>query len=612
MPKAKKSDDDLVTKGPASLYKSVVTKLANSGYHVRVNLDSRLTSFHDLYQSSTPYATVGGGGSLKGISYPEWFQYLTPASELSLLTIQDEIRKPGTLELTPEEREFAEPLFIYRSGRSSEVTDYVLGAENHKALIHKKMGGGTYHLGIAYSPASIKNNYLSGNINSDVYAYVPELEWFDEKVRNLSFEDIVTIFPPAEAKMFKLIIGRACVGRNGSIHPGSEKVIKHGFRKAGIIVGEPSIGKTTILNGILNAMRYCGYDVSSMGELGAKFNQGPVIKSHLAYNDDLTLESLENMLKANSFKSVVTGGTERVENKGVDSIEAVSNTVIIANCNEIRSEISYSLDGGAISRLALISTYRGFEQEEMSQNAGRDLHPVANIKHLCKTLGVDEMVLFMKVMRDCTDFFLDKVNSDTDVHFYSEELLPYLRIQIHKNALECFLRFCMVSYAIRDQKGQGNYLPELTLGSFASIIESTRFVMIDMKANNLRRNMKAHWENSKRSQWHPYWAQRKMLISSVDKSYDIFNTFKNDKDLTAAIENVFSALTLRDGFSMSKKSSHIVRSWEMVRGEKNKIYRIANELMATIDQEELDYITNKQNRCKSEYIYHPSYDPSKL
>lgn len=606
------SDSDLEVKGPAAKYSLVINALEGNGYYLRVNLDSKLTSFHDLYQRFRP-SDDGGKLYPKGITYPDWFELLVPADEKLLEEVQNDILDPdGNISLSADCREFAIPLFIYRSGRSSEVTDYVLGVENLKALRHKKMGGGQYRLGIAYSPSSIEIELRSKNVN-DMYAYVPENDWFDEKVRELKFEDIVTIFPPAEAEMFKLIVGRACVGRTGAIHPGNDKITRHGFRKAGVIVGEPGVGKTTILNGVMKAMQFCGYDVASMGDFGSRFNQGAVINSHLAYNDDLTMESLEKMLKAHSFKSVVTGGTEKVENKGTDSIEVVSNTVIVANCNEIRPEITYSLDSGAISRLALISTYRVFEQEEMSEQAGRDLHPVANIRHLCQTLNVDELTLFMKIMRDCTDFFLDKVNSGTDVHFYSEQLLPYLRIQIHKNALECFIRFCFLAYAIRDQKGVGNYLPEMTLGSLGTILESTRFLMIDMKANNLRKNMKAHWEGTRRDQTHPYWAQRKMLITSVDKAYEIFNTHKTDKDLSLATESVFTALTLRDGFSMSKKTSHIVRTWEMVKGERNKIYKLANELIATItDKEELDYICNKTNRCKSDWLYDPTYDPSKL
>jgi len=137
--------------------------------------------------------------------------------------------------------------------------------------------------------------------------------------------------------------------------------------------------------------------------------------------------------------------------------------------------------------------------------------------------------------------------------------------------------------------------------------------MIDMSANNLRRNMKAHWEGTKRDQAHPYWAQRKMLITSVDKAYDIFNNYKSDKDLALAIESVFTALTLRDGFSMSKKASHIVRTWEMVRGERNKIYKLANELMGTLtDPVEIKSISDKSVRCKADYLYSPGYDPARM
>jgi hypothetical protein len=607
-----KSDKELKSSGPASKYTKVMQAMETAGYYLRINLDSKLTSFHDLYEKFTP---SGPNEHLvpKGIKYPDWFEVLVPASETTLETIQNDLLSNDFVNINSAEvRDFALPLFLYRSGRASEITDYVLGVENLKALRHKKMGEGTYHLGIVYAPNTIRN-LISAKVANDIFSYVPELEWFDKRVQELEFEDIITIFPPAEAEMFKLIIGRACVGRSGSVHPGHPAPLKHGFRKAGIIVGEPGVGKTTALNGIIKAMQYCGYNVVSTGELGSRFNQGSVISSHLTYNDDLTLDSLERMLKSSSFKSVVTGGTEKVENKGTDAIEVVSNTVIVANCNEIRPEISYSLDSGAISRLALISTYRGYEQEDMSEKAGRDIHPVANIKYLCKTLNIEEVVLFMRVMRHCTDFFMEKVNSGIDVHYHSEQLLPYLRIQIHKNALECFIRFCMLAFAIRNQKGQGDYLPELTLGSLATILESTRYLMIDMNANNLRRNMKAHWEGEKREQSHPYWAQRKMLITSVDKAYEIFNHYKSDKDLGLAIESVFTALTLRDGFSMAKKPSHIVRVWEQIRGEKRKIYRLANDLTATVsDPEELKKITDTSDRCKSDYLYSATYDPTKM
>jgi hypothetical protein len=359
-------------------------------------------------------------------------------------------------------------------------------------------------------------------------------------------------------------------------------------------------------------MKYVGYDVSSMGDFGARFNQGNVVTSHLAYNDDLTLDSLERMLKAHSFKSVVTGGTEKIENKGTDAIEVVANTVILANCNEWKPEITYSLDSGAISRLAPISTYRLFELEEMSDTEGHDIHPGSHIKWLCEKYNTDPMSLYLRVLRDCTDFFLSKCNEAEDVHFYSESLLPYMGIQIHKNSLECFIRFGFLAYAIRQRKAEGNWLPELTLGSLAEVLEATRFLMIDKRGDNFRNLLKENWNERRRSQWHPYWAQRKLLITSIDKAYEIFNSYKNDKDVALTTENVFEVLRLRDGFSMGKKMTHIVRTWEMVKGEKNKIYELAQSIVSKMTEEELEPIFSETTKASVDWIYDPTYDPQKV
>lgn len=596
--------DTLVAIGPSKMYKKIVKWFGERGYHLRFDYNAKLQSFHSLYEEHNP---SDDPLTPKSVTFPEWFQFLVPASELRLEMAQELILDEDILnDMSAEEREFAIPLFVYRSGRSSEITDHVLGIENLKALRHKKMGGGQYHLGIAYTPNTCKGIEKAVQ---QTYAYTPEKDWFTDPLQKLGFEDIIKIFPHHEAQMMKLIIGRACVGRSGSVHPGTNKILEHGFRKAGVVIGEPGVGKTITLNGVLNAMKYVGYDVAAMGDFGARFNQGNVITSHLAYNDDLTLDSLERMLKAHSFKSVVTGGTEKVENKGTDAVEVVANTVILANCNEWRPEISYSLDSGAISRLAPIATYRLFELEEMSEKEGHDIHPGSHIKWLCEKYDTDPMSLYLRVLRDCTDFFISKCSGSEDVHFYSESLIPFMRIQIHKNSLECFIRFCFLAYAIRRAKGKGNWLPELTLGSLAEILEATRFLMIDKRADSFRNILKQDWNNKNRNQWHPYWAQRKLLITSVDKAYETFNNYRNDKDVALTTENVFDALRLRDGFSMGKKMTHIVRTWEMVKGEKNKIYELAKDVMDQLSEDDIIEITSDKHRANVEWIYSPDYDP---
>ena len=499
---------------PAEMYNSLTPWLQKKGCILRFDYSAKLQSYHSLY-------TWGDPTPIKGIEFPNGFSVAMPADENYLQGIQKTLLGIASGQdgdgLTAEEAEFALPLVIYRQGRASDIVDHVLGLQTLKARYHKKVGGGLYEQGIAFKP---KTTLGKNTGSSPIFAYIPEKSWFKEEIQDLKFEDIVKIFPKYEANMIKLILGRAVVGRSGTVHPGTGEVINHGFRKAGVVIGEPGVGKTITLNGVLDAMKYLGYEVTAMGDFGSRFNQGEIITSHLAYNDDLTTEGLKSMLTAHSFKSVVTGGTERVENKGTDAVEVVANTVILANCNEWKPELTYDLDSGAISRLAPIATYRLYELEEMSEEAGHDLHPAAHIRFLCEKYEVDQRTLYIKLLRDCADFFLDhcKGEQGEDVHFYSEALLPYMRIQMHKAALESFLRFMLLAYAIRNRKAKGTWLPELTLNSFEDAYEATRFLMIDKRADNLRTLMKQDWEYNNRPSRHPYWAQRKLLITSVDKA----------------------------------------------------------------------------------------------
>jgi hypothetical protein len=618
--------DTLTINPPSILYKQTKKWFADRGAVVLFNFNSKVTSFHSLYSYATPEKIVG-------INPPDNFKCLAPATPLLLESLQiDLLNDPGTSE---ELREFMTPLLIYRSGRSSDITDYVLGLEELKAQLHSKSGSGTYELGIATSPRITVGMPFSG-----VKAYVPELDWFSSDLQKLRFEDIIKIFPESEAEMMKLLIGRAAVGRTGTVHPVSNDVFKHGFRKAGVIIGEPGVGKTITLNGFLDALKYLGYDVTSMGDFGGRFNQGSVVSSHLAYNDDLNLKTLEKMLQAHSFKSVVTGGTEKCENKGVDAIEIVSNAVILANCNEWRSEMTYNLDQGAISRLAPISTYRQYEIKELSEKIGHNAHPAEHITFLANQYNVDPRALYIRAIRDCVDFFIDhtvKGGYHEDVHFYSEKLIPRLRIQMHKNAMEVILRYAFLCYIIRVRACKDDWLPELTLNSLGDVIEALRYISIDMNAYPLRTLLKEDWENSYRAINHYWWAMRKLLMTSLDKCYEVYLSTKANKDVAISTEEVFKVLRLRDGFALGGKITYIVRAWEQLKGERHAILADAKSLMdksyelieknSQLKDDELTYehmTEDKLNRiilgdqptpekrCDSNYLYDPQYDPTKL
>lgn len=603
---------------PAALYKKALEWFLDRDAIVLFDYNAKLQSFHSLYK----YTELK---DLPGLSYPSGFKTLMPASPEDHRDLQDQLLNDSRI--SDELRDFFAPLLIYRSGRYSDITDHALGVEALKAQLHNKLGGGEYRLGIAYNPdVCINNTEFTG-----IRAFVPELHWFDEEIQKLRFEDIIKIFPPAEAQMMKLILGRAAVGRTGNIHPVSEKKIVHGFRKAGIIIGSPGIGKTLTLNGILDALKYLGYETAPMSNFGGRFNQGNIVTSHLSYNDDLTLSTLEKMLNADSFKSIVTSGTVVVENKGIDAIETVSNTVIIANCNEFRAELVYNLDSGAISRFSPIATYKPYELKEFSKKEGFSHHPAELIPYLAEKYNTTPRVLYMRVIRDCVDYFLAHTVESTgiDVHFHCEKIIPHLRIQIHKNILEILIRYMFLCYLIRARNLESDWLPELTLNSLGEMLEAMRFMSIDMNAYHFRTLLKQDWIDKERDLDHYWWAMRKLLITSLDRCYEVYVNTKNNKDITLTVEEVFKTLRLNDGFAVGSKMTFITRLWEQIKGERHLILEDAKELIKIMREEakqheddppsnsyttwsKLDNLTNTACRCDSQYLYDPSYDPSKL
>lgn len=604
--------------GPAELYEKCIEWFLSNGAMVLFDYNAKLQSFHSLYKYRNPE-------NLPGLNYPKKFKALIPVDVQEHKELQQHLLNDSSL--SEELREFFAPLLIYRSGRCSDITDHALGVEALKAQLHNKLGCGEYPLGIATNP----DVCIGAPMYSGVRAYVPELHWFDEDIQKLHFEDIIKIFPPAEAQMMKLIIGRAAVGRTGNIHPISNKKIVHGFRKAGVIIGAPGIGKTITLNGILDALKYLGYDTAAMSNFGSRFNQGNIVTSHLAYNDDLTLNTLEKMLNADSFKSIVTSGTVVVENKGIDAIETVSNTVIIANCNEFRAEIVYNLDTGAISRFSPIATYKPFELREMSEKEGQNLHPASYVDYLAEKYNTVPRVLYIRAIKDCVDYFFNHTVETTgiDVHFHCEKIIPSLRIQIHKNILEIIIRYMFLCYFIRTRNLESDWLPELTLNSLGDMLEACRYMSIDMNAYRFRSLLKEDWIKNERGLDHYWWSMRKILITSLDKSYKVFAQTKMNKDVTLTTEEAFKNLRLNDGFAIGHKMTYITRLWEQLKGERHLIFKDAIEISDKlrkeakehendpysreyINQASLDHLLDANSNCNTQYLYDPSYDPSKL
>ena len=121
--------------------------------------------------------------------------------------------------------------------------------------------------------------------------------------------------------------------------------------------------------------------------------------------------------------------------------------------------------------------------------------------------------------------------------------------------------------------------------------------------------MKQDWEYNNRPSRHPYWAQRKLLITSVDKAWAALQESKSSKDVALSVEMVLDVLRLRDGFNMGKKMPYVVRTWESVKGEVKKIYALADNLVDQLTEEEKESVFNPGLYCDSNWLYDPDYDP---
>jgi hypothetical protein len=278
--------------------------------------------------------------------------------------------------------------------------------------------------------------FLDG-INLDIHEksakkFVPPLSWFDERIRQLTAQDLVTFFYPEELELFMLQIGRVTVGRNETIHTNGEK-LDHTFRNFSIIVGEDAgMGKSTLMNNLISALTYCGYDVAILQE-NERFGWGKIVRSDLAYVDDLTRETQRKLITSGQTKQIISNGVLSTEKKGIDPIDHKSKTTMMACSNSYDPSDFYNMDTGLISRCKLLYslTYAEIKQIEDQFSEISRKSPNKRIKehwaYLCEVLDTEKIVLSLYFLRLCTDKFLESIkppqekeNIDPDNNFMNQ------------------------------------------------------------------------------------------------------------------------------------------------------------------------------------------------
>ena len=284
-----------------------------------------------------------------------------------------------------------------------ELAKRELMVENQKAL---KEGG--FKTGISLTGTTYNSDYATRK-------WLPQEEWFDERIKAVRLQDLLTILPPAEREILALCIGRALIGEDGSRTTDSV-LIKHTFRTMAILVGrDAGLGKSTLVEYITDAMKECGYMVANLQKSSARFGWGKIIASDLAYNDDLTPKTQKQVITSDHIKSIISSGEITVEDKGVDGRVQKARCVMLANSNDYAKNDFYKMDSGMKSRIKLLATYSSLylnnilkDQDGVSEGT-YSLSTEEHWNYLVNKLETSHRVLALWFLRLCADKFMGSI-----------------------------------------------------------------------------------------------------------------------------------------------------------------------------------------------------------
>lgn len=259
----------------AELYEqglSIIERIASM--RLLPDISARMTGFHKLLKLSEPTPEAG-------IEYPPEFKHYRPISIAEYRDFQLLWQNEIANRMADEVRDFWVPLIMPKAqAASSPLQLYTLQLLELASTYDSQFNGATHDVGISFAPSE-----TLADKSAKCRAFVPEMSWFSERLRNsgITTGQILSIFPEAEAEILAISLGRAVVGRTGHIPPGRTKPIEHTFRTMPILFGaEPGQGKSTFANYFINALKSVGYDVATFKSMGSRFNMGTVAQAHIA------------------------------------------------------------------------------------------------------------------------------------------------------------------------------------------------------------------------------------------------------------------------------------------------------------------------------------------
>lgn len=386
------------------------------GYRLRPS-PRGIAANHNVYKLREPQ-------NLKGLKLPDnyrkWEQiFVGPAFSAFQMQVQAYIAED------PKPRQFWNTLLKPETNKASTL--YALATNRLQAISQEQLQSVGRPLELGIEPTARIPEVGQNIADIAPRAFLPPREWFAPSLHQVTLDDILTIFPPAERRLFALILGRALVGRNNSITP-SGKLIKHTSRMAAILCGPAGLGKSTLFESLWAAASWAGYYKKTVKDIGARFNIGAVATADIIYKDDTSQKELRKVFESSTAKTIITSNDVlSVEDKGQDAYEILPVGTLFMNANTFNPRDTFSMDPGMADRIKLLATINGGEFQKLATpNKPEYLElgplalesPNANAEHhldwLCEKLNVSKIALMLWCLRLCADNFLEVIEIRED------------------------------------------------------------------------------------------------------------------------------------------------------------------------------------------------------
>ena len=590
----------------SELYNAGVALLKARGFTVELDETGDHVNHRILKPSPPPM--------VQGIRYPHTFNPLQDIStDLDFESIEAAFH-PDLCE--NEVREFWSPFFRPKAGDSDllSFTERLLKMKrvNQIKNIHQ-----TLDYGHTFDPVG----RWGGETVFSPRIWVPDRDWFDPILHQVTFADIFTIFPDAEQEMLRLILGRVGVGRANHLPPGRTEPVDHTARMAGVIVGKDAgLGKSTLFNGLTAALQRCGFVTHTFKSTEDRFGLKTAALSDIAYKDDTSLVSLKKFLAAEETKILITNGLLQTEEKFQNAEQIWPKCVILVNSNDWNSKFAYDLDPGIIDRIKIISTYREYEVAKNREytdgtvsEGSPDLRPRAHIPYLASKLGVSADALYLWCLRLATDRFWEIINDTKDpaINRLQVEVRYWTtrqRIRFKADVTQALVNGMVFSWLMRtgDQT-----MPELTPEILQECLDHFYFVGVDPSGLDLMTRMKKQWEAAGRPSTHYYQGFREVRWNSVKKTLESHSqsSYNNDQTSAEIIKDVMERLVMRDGFKIGGSMSYVVENWNNCRHAVEELVIEGQRLLFDCNEFDKKRLLNPDQPCYDGWIDNKRYSP---